>query len=83
MPARFIIDITNGGSERENISCSVISGTLQPHGPCSPDSSLHGIFQARILEGWYHRIKKNLEKNKIKLKKLILALFPVAWGKGH
>ena len=33
-------------------SCSVVSDSLQPHGlQCSlPGSSIHGIFQARILE---------------------------------
>ena len=31
--------------------CSVMSSSLWPHGLCGPpDSSVHGIFQARILE---------------------------------
>ena len=31
-------------------SCSVVSDSLQPHGLCSsPGSSVHGIFQIRIL----------------------------------
>ena len=35
----------------ESVSCSVISDSLWPHGLCSPPgSSVHVIFQARILE---------------------------------
>ena len=30
--------------------CSVLSDSLQPHGLYPPASSVHGIFQARILE---------------------------------
>ena len=37
--------------ESESVSCSVVSYSLQPHGPHSPPgSSVHGILQARILE---------------------------------
>ena len=32
------------------LSCSVVSDILQPHGLILADSSVHGIFQARILE---------------------------------
>ena len=32
-------------------SCSVVSDSLRPHGLCSlPGSSVHGIFQVRVLE---------------------------------
>ena len=32
-------------------ACSAVFDSLQPHGLCSlPGSSVHGIFQARILE---------------------------------
>ena len=31
-------------------ACSVMSNSLQPHGPRAPSSSVHGILQARILE---------------------------------
>ena len=35
----------------ESVSCSVVFGSLRPHGLCSPPgSSVHGILQARILE---------------------------------
>ena len=34
------------------LSCSVVSNPLRPHAPYSPPGfSVHGIFQARILEG--------------------------------
>jgi len=33
------------------VSRSVVSDSLQSHGLCPPASSVHGIFQARILEG--------------------------------
>ena len=34
-----------------NVSCSVVSDTLRPHGQYSPpDSSVHEVLQARILE---------------------------------
>ena len=32
-------------------SCSVLSDSLWPHGLSLPGSSVHGIFQARVLEG--------------------------------
>ena len=34
-------------TKSEHVSCSVVFNSLQPHGPAS---SIHGIFQARILE---------------------------------
>ena len=34
----------------ENVSRSVVSDSLQPHGLWLTDSSVHGILQARILE---------------------------------
>ena len=34
----------------EHRSCSVVSDSLQPHGLYPPGSSVHGIFQAWILE---------------------------------
>ena len=38
-------------SESESVSCSIMSDSLQPLGLYSPpDSSAHGILQARILE---------------------------------
>ena len=41
-------------TESENVSHSVVSDSLQPHGLCSPpglcSSSVHEILQARILE---------------------------------
>ena len=36
--------------ERERESHSVMFGSLQPHGLYPPGSSVHEIFQARILE---------------------------------
>ena len=36
-----------GRTESEHVSCSVMFNSLQPHGPAS---SIHGMFQARILE---------------------------------
>ena len=32
------------------LSCSVMSNSLGPHEPSPPSSSVHGIFQTRILE---------------------------------
>ena len=32
------------------VSRSVVSNALQPHGLHPPGSSVHGIFQARVLE---------------------------------
>ena len=32
------------------LSCPVVSSSLQQHGLCTGGSSVHGIFQARILE---------------------------------
>ena len=38
-------------TEREKGSCSVMPDSLRPHGKWpAPSSSIHGIFQARILE---------------------------------
>ena len=38
-------------SEKWKWSRSVVSDSVQPHGLCSPPgSSIHGIFQARVLE---------------------------------
>ena len=36
--------------EKWKWSCSVMSDSLQPHGLYLPGSSIHGIFQARLLE---------------------------------
>ena len=38
-------------SESESISRSIVSDSLQPHDYSLPGSSVHGIPQARILEG--------------------------------
>ena len=40
----------NSNQKRHVLSCSVMSNSLQPHGLYSTRSSVHGIFQARILE---------------------------------
>ena len=32
------------------VGCSVMYDSLQPHGLSPPGSTVHGIFQARILE---------------------------------
>ena len=37
-------------SEKWKWSCSVVSDSSQPHGLQLPGSSIHGIFQARVLE---------------------------------
>ena len=37
-------------SEKWKWSCSVVSNSWQPHGLQPPGSSVHGIFQARVLE---------------------------------
>ena len=37
-------------SEKWKWSCSVVSGPQRPHGLQLPGSSVHGIFQARVLE---------------------------------
>ena len=37
-------------SERETVSCSVVSDSLRPHGLGLPRPLCHGILQARILE---------------------------------
>ena len=34
----------------KSLSCSVVSDTLHPMDCSLPDSSIHGILQARILE---------------------------------
>ena len=36
--------------ESENVSHSVMTDSLQPHGLYPPGPSVHGILQARILE---------------------------------
>ena len=36
--------------ESKNVSCSVVSNSLQPHDYTLPGSSVHGILQAGILE---------------------------------
>ena len=33
-----------------DLRCSVATNTLRPHGLCLPGSSVHGIFQVRLLE---------------------------------
>ena len=38
--------------ESEKWSCSVMSDSLRPHGLSLPGSSVHGVFQARVLE-WF------------------------------
>ena len=40
----------NSNQKRHVLSCLVMSNSLQPHGLYSTRSSVHGIFQARILE---------------------------------
>ena len=44
----------NGSGDRANtcpsVSCSVVPNSLRPMGCSLPGSSVHGIFQARILE---------------------------------
>ena len=37
-------------SEKWKWSCSVVSDSWRPHGYSLPGSSIHGIFQARVLE---------------------------------
>ena len=36
--------------EKWKWSCPVVSDSLRPHGLCLPGSSVHGIFQAIVLE---------------------------------
>ena len=36
--------------ESESVSRSIVPNSLQPHDCSPPGSSIHGIFQARILE---------------------------------
>ena len=41
---------TEALEKSENVSCSVVSDSLWPHGHRPPGSSIHGILQPRILE---------------------------------
>ena len=36
--------------ESQSVSCSVMSNSLQPHGPEPPGCFVHGILQVRIVE---------------------------------
>ena len=38
------------GAHTVCVSCSVVPDSLRPRGRSPPGSSVHGIFQARILE---------------------------------
>ena len=57
-------------SEKWKWSCSVVSNSSRAHGLCSlPDSSIHGIFQARVLE-WVAISFSDAWKWKVKMKLL-------------
>ena len=49
---------------------SVVSDSLSPHGLQPPDSSVHGIFQARIVEWVVISTPRNLPKPGIKPRSL-------------
>ena len=52
VPVPYLQNGNNNGAyfrDRKNWSCSVVSDSLWPHG-LLPGSSIHGIFQARVLE---------------------------------
>ena len=44
------IHVAHSRHYKLRVSHLVVSNYLQPHGLYSPGSSVHGIFQARILE---------------------------------
>ena len=51
LPAGYQIWGHLTAGQRENVSCSVFSDSLWPHGLYSPlGSSVHGVLQAKILE---------------------------------